>query len=225
MALSMVLTKSNIHEAVDFVDLARNLGADQVTFVHYVPSTLVGRRDLAPGESLYLDKARSDDYLSRAKAKAAQLGLGFTGPELFSTQTHHICFGARSVYEQPTCQDPWKTCYLTVDEDGRRQMIFCCSGFYYEIEYDKNNLTEDEFLNKIWNHPAARYFRRTANRAGANPICTNCMTMDRFDPHNKTVYAISEKITPFFGRLQRQFASEGKLGEDIEIGLKKAMAD
>jgi hypothetical protein len=41
-------------------------------------------------------------------------------------------------------------------------MIFCCPGFYYEIEYDKSSLDEEHF-RAIWNHTTARYFRRTVS--------------------------------------------------------------
>ena len=54
MTLSMVLTRANIEEAVEFVELAARLGADATNFVHYVSSTVAGRRDLAPEDSLVL---------------------------------------------------------------------------------------------------------------------------------------------------------------------------
>ena len=66
-------------------------------------------------------------------------------------------------------------------------MIFCCSGFYYGVKYDKSDMTEENF-RKAWNHPAARYFRRTVNKKGANPICAYCQSVDRFDPENNRRY-------------------------------------
>ena len=45
-------------------------------------------------------------------------------------------------------------------------MIFCCSGFYYGVKYDKGDLTEEKF-HALWNHATARYFRRTVNKKGA----------------------------------------------------------
>lgn len=201
MRLSMVLTKENVHEAVEFVELAHRLGADGVTFVHYMPSTVVGRRDLPANQSLYHCKGVSDAILYQAYKKADALKMECSGPTLFDKHAKYIHFGARALTESPVCTAPWKTCYLTVNEDGERQMIFCCSGFYYEIPYDKSELGEENFL-KIWNHPTAQYFRRTVNVKGANPVCEHCTTVDRFNPENTQIYRINEQILPVFKKIQ-----------------------
>ena len=218
--LSMVLSRANIDEAVPFVDLASRLGADGVTFVHYVPTTLVGHRDLNANQSLYLDKDYSDVVLEKAAARAEALGLAYTGPTLFNKTSDYIHFGARAMTPPPMCFDPWSTCYLTVDEDGNRQMIFCCSGFYYSIGYDKASLDEDNF-RKLWNHPTARYFRRTVNCKGENPICTYCSTVDRFCPDNVGLYGIDEKIKPYFEQINRHYIETGdvdvsKIQQDVK---------
>lgn len=200
ISLSYVLTRENIHEVVQFVELAKNLGADKVTFGHYVPSTLVGRRDLPAEQSLYLDKELSDRLLSQAAQRAEALGISYSGPLPFSVPAEHVSFGARSSRPSPACTDPWHTCYLTVDEDGNRQMIFCCSSFYYNIRYDKTQLDEHNF-RRIWNHPAAQYFRQTVNCKGANPICDYCNGVDRFNPENMQNYEINTKIQPLFAEI------------------------
>ena len=223
MHLSMVLTRENIREATEFVELAHTLGADSVRFVHYISTTLVGGRDLSPEQSLYFEKDVFDAEMGKAGKRAEQLGLEYYMPTLFKKKSTHIHFGARALTEAPMCFDPWKTCYLTVDEDGRRQMIFCCSGFYYEIEYDKNSLDEERFQS-IWNHPTAQYFRRTVNRKEANPICTYCTTVDRFDPNNRELYGINEKIKPYFAEVNRRYlagnADIGGMCEDVDRLLK-----
>ena len=218
--LSMVLNKANVDEAVPFVELAHRLGADGVVFVHYVPTTLVGHRDLNANQSLYLDKDYSDVVLEKAAARAEALGLAYTGPTLFNKKSDYIHFGARAMTPPPMCFDPWSTCYLTVDEDGNRQMIFCCSGFYYSIGYDKASLDEDSF-RKLWNHPTARYFRRTVNCKGENPICTYCSTVDRFCPDNVGLYGIDEKIKPYFEQINRHYIENGdvdvsKIQQDVK---------
>ena len=42
LATSMVLTRDNLEEVVEFVELAARLGADEVTFAHYISTTMVG---------------------------------------------------------------------------------------------------------------------------------------------------------------------------------------
>ena len=96
-------------------------------------------------------------------------------------------YGARVPCAPAPCYNPWNMCYLSVDEEGRRQMIFCCTAFHYGVKYDKGSLTEEDF-RKVWNHPTARHFRRTVNQKGANPICDYCQSVDRFDPENNRQY-------------------------------------
>ncbi len=82
-------------------------------------------------------------------------------------------------------------------------MIFCCSGFYYGVKYDKSDMSEENFC-KAWNHPAARYFRRTVNKKGANPICAYCQSVDRFDPeNNRRYYEIGAKAAAMFQSMDR----------------------
>ena len=212
ISLSMVLTRDNIDQSVEFVELAHNLGADKVTFVHYVPTTLVGRRDMPAEQSCYLDQDRSDAMLEKAAARAEKLGMAYVGPTLFHKKSEHIHFGARALTPAPACYDPWRTCYLTVDEDGQRQMIFCCSGFYYSIGYDKAKLDETHF-RRLWNHPTARFFRHTVNKAGENPICTYCTSVDRFHPESRALYTINEKMQPYFSEIDRRY----RAGEDVDV--------
>ncbi|MGD0897897.1 MAG: radical SAM protein [Thermoguttaceae bacterium] len=188
MTLSMVLTRANVEEAVEFVELAARLGADATKFVHYISTTLDDHRDLAPEDSLYHDKAKADYWLQKAAVRGAELGLEVTRPLPFAADSAHIQCGVRVPCAPAPCRNPWSTCYLTVDEQGRRQMIFCCPAFHYGVKYQKGDLTEENF-RKLWNHPGARHFRRTVNKNGANPICTHCQSVDRFDPENNRTYA------------------------------------
>jgi glycosyltransferase involved in cell wall biosynthesis/MoaA/NifB/PqqE/SkfB family radical SAM enzyme len=209
LAVSMVLVKENIHEAVDFVNLAYKIGAERVTFCHFVPTTLVGKRTLDPSSSLSM--------------RAKKLGIQICKPLPFSQKDCHISYGMRLDGPQLPCADPWKTCYLTVDEDGNRQMIFCCSGFYYDIHYDKSNLAEEYFIEKIWNHPAARYFRKTVNIKGKNPICTFCHTHDRFDPESNLIYGINEKVSSLFKKIRdnpdKYNSNLGAIEKEMEAGF------
>jgi MoaA/NifB/PqqE/SkfB family radical SAM enzyme/glycosyltransferase involved in cell wall biosynthesis len=212
MQLSMVITRQNIGEALEFVNLASNLGADGVTFVHYMPSTLIGKRDLAPDQSLYFDRQRSDRELDKAGKQAERLGLACITPPPFNAKAEYIQFGSRAFSEAPPCTAPWSSCYLTVDEDGRRQMIFCCSGFYYNIGYDKSAMDE-EVLRRVWNHPIARYFRATVNKGTVNPICEFCTTTDRWNPESRRLYSINEKIQPYFAKIDAAYRD----GEDTPV--------
>lgn len=206
LKISMVVTRDNLESVVQFADLAKILGAEYVTYVNFVTSTLVGKRDLDKSRSLYYEQDKCDEWLARAKSRAEELGLVVIIPHPFSEKSE-IDHGTRVPKSSGACRDPWKTCYLTVNEDGNRQMVFCCSGFYYSIEYDKSQLDE-EYFKIIWNHPAATYFRRTVNK-GTNPICGFCQTQDHFDPEDNTIFEIGNVIKPVFSRLNDKYKSVG----------------
>ena len=150
---------------------------------------------------------RPTTFLDLAARCAAELGLQITRPRPLR-QGAHIRYGARVQCPPPPCHDPWKTCYSTLDEEGRRQMTFCRSGFYYGAGYDKSDLSEENF-RVLWNHPAARYLRRTVNRKGANPICAYCQTVDRYDPANKAISAaMGETVKDMFASPDRRLSRE-----------------
>ncbi len=94
LSLSMVLTRTNVAEAVEFVELAARLGADRATYAHYLSTTLIGRRDLAPEESLYHEKEKADDWLEKAAARGAELGLEVARPLPFAAELPRIEHGA-----------------------------------------------------------------------------------------------------------------------------------
>lgn len=217
LGLSMVVTRSNMDEVVAFADLAKSIGAERVTYVHYVSTTLVGKRLMDADDSCYNERERFDALMAVALERCRELGLTVSAPVPFAQSDVSIRYGYRSADGggDPSCQDPWRTCYLTVDEDGRRQMIFCCSGFYYEIPYDKSELGEEDF-RRIWNNPVARFFRRTTNTPGRNPICEFCQTVDKFDPQCSTkIYSIHDRIQPALEAIQRK-TNDGTLS-DAEV--------
>jgi len=219
MLISMVVTRGNMHEAPAFVDLAKSLGAEQVTFAPYITLALDGKRELDPTESPYFDRENADLFFDAAEARGEKLGMAVIRPLPFRHKDPNISFGTRSLTKSDDlCSTPWTMCSLGVDQDGRRQMIFCCSGFNYEIYYDKNNLATDGFM-EIWNGPVARFFRRTARGVGINPVCSYCKTIDRFDPDNKLAYDIWEKLRPILEDIHSRDKSSGISDPDVDAAF------
>lgn len=198
LSLSMVLCKENVHEMVKFVELADKLGAEKVDFRHYLPATLVGKRDMEKSNSLYYEKDQYDEMLRKAIAKAEELEIQIIAPLPFAYKGCYINMGERSIKKPSLCIEPWRNCCLTVDEDGNRQLTFCCSSFYLEINYNKSELTEFYFHKKIWNHPISKYFRKSVNIKGKNPICDFCNYYDQYDPENDLIYEIHKKVCHIF---------------------------
>lgn len=212
LTFSMVMSRENIHEAAAFVKLAHDLGADQAILFHYWPFSLIGQREMPASQSLYHDRERCDAELKRAAEMADRLGLELQAPVPFADKARHISFGERSSTPHPACPYPWTSFFLTTDEAGHREASFCCSGFYPSISYDKGALDEEGFL-RVWNHPAARWFRRTANTRGANAVCDWCAGEDRLVPDRCSLYGINAGLRPYFERVDRRFAA----GEDVSV--------
>ncbi len=200
LTASLVMTKESLSDIKPFVDLMYELGFDAVTFANFVSTTTVHKRDMDISSSLYLCKEEADAAVSSAIERGKELGMTINMPALFSeTEGVNIVTGTRlKAPKWEKCTDPWRMCYLTVNDVGVPQMVFCCSGLYYDVDYDPEHLDE-ESLWKVWNHPAAQFFRKTTNHPGENAICTYCKTVDRFDPDNAfAVYDAYDQMKPIF---------------------------
>jgi MoaA/NifB/PqqE/SkfB family radical SAM enzyme/spore coat polysaccharide biosynthesis protein SpsF (cytidylyltransferase family) len=189
--LSMVIMRENVEEMPGFIDLAADLGVDTAVFSHYLSTTIEGHRKSPEESSLYFHKDLTDRMIIKTKERAAELGVNVFLPPLFSDTDCSILFSARSeAGPSGDCFEPWRACYLSIDEQGRRQMLFCCSGMYLRAFYDVKHLDDAHFMRSIWNGPIPQHFRRTTNSQAGNPLCSFCKTEDRFDPANKKIYEI-----------------------------------
>jgi MoaA/NifB/PqqE/SkfB family radical SAM enzyme/spore coat polysaccharide biosynthesis protein SpsF (cytidylyltransferase family) len=203
--LSMVIMRENVEEIVEFIDLAKDLGVDKAVFSHYLTTTIEGNRKVGEESSLYHHQELTDELILRTKERAERLGVDVQLPLPFSVKDYHILFSARSESgPSGDCFLPWTNCYLSVDERGHREMLFCCSGMYLRTPYDIHQLDEANFM-KLWNGPVPQHFRKTTNVPDGNPLCTFCKTEDRFDPANKKIYEIDR----VFGDVLETMSGQG----------------
>ncbi len=200
IGISSVLVRQNIDELPDFVRLAATFEPDYISACHYATKTTVGCRMLPESDSLYHHKDLSDQMFDKADTVAAQLGVNLLLPPKFC-EPNDIVTGARvkKSLAAESCSEPWRAAYLTVDEQGIPQFIFCCSGVYYGIRYDRDELDEKHF-RRLWNHKIARYFRRTVDRFDENPLCAHCCTQDRFEPGDNLL-EIGRRMETIFAEL------------------------
>ncbi len=211
--LSMVIMRENVEEMTDFIDLAKDLEVDKAVFSHYLTTTIEGTRKAGEDSSLYHHQKVADEMIRRTKERAQQLGVEVFLPLPFSMKDYHILFSARSEFgPSGDCFLPWTNCYLSVDERGRREMLFCCSGMYLRAPYDIHRLDEVNFM-KLWNGPVPQHFRKTTNATGGNPLCTFCKTEDRFDPANKRIYEINRT----FGEVLETMSGEGQMAPLLTV--------
>ena len=211
--LSMVIMRENVEEMPEFIDLAADLGVDTAVFSHYLTTTIEGHRKSPEASSLYCHQELTDQMLLKTRQRADELGVNVFLPPLFSNKNCSILFSARSEYgPSGECFEPWRNCYLSIDEQGRRQMLFCCSGMYLRAFYDVPRLDEAHFL-RIWNGPIPQHFRKTTNSKEGNPLCSFCKTEDRFDPANKKIFEIDRT----FGHELERLGGESALTQFLNV--------
>ncbi len=114
--LNYVLMRRNIEEVVDFVDLAKDLGADVLDFRHVV---VFDAAEEMREESLAGHKDLANAWLRRAKERADQVGLQVPYLPLFPRWP--ALGGLRCRWRnwknvrqgRPRCPSPWETLVIT----------------------------------------------------------------------------------------------------------------
>lgn len=184
----MILFRDTIHQVVDFVDLAADVGVDRVVLSHYHPASPFGRKDIPVEQSMYFDRPLSDRMVAQAVARAKERGLEIYAPIPFTEEAPYIAYGTRCACEPSRCWQPWTNCFLSCvhGRDRHLDAKFCCILYSVCIPYGRCRLDEETFHKSVWNHVAARYFRKAA-LAGENPVCRFCFKHDQFDPDSKPI--------------------------------------
>ena len=210
VSLSMVLLKETVHELPAMVDLAKELGAEELLVQHYsTHEPANGRTQAAATSSLYLDRDRCDHFLETAAARARTLGIRTSFPPPFAANAQSIEAGSRTEHAPATCTAPWKALLLFDElEPGLRQASVCCTGPFFLAAYRKEELSEAG-LRHLWNHPSLKFLRRTVHEQGRNPVCDWCQSTDRFDPADTRWDPVRRAAEPVFKRLDAAYRSNG----------------
>ena len=147
-----VAMRRNIEQLPEMVDLAAELGADNLT-VQYMA---VHGEDVR-GESLYYHQELANRMLDLAadRAQARRLGLGLP--------SH---FGCGPDSGPQCCTDPWKVAFVRWNGEVHP----CC---YAPSKVVMGSLAEQSFWD-IWNGEAYRALRRTVNTGTPPDYCRTC---------------------------------------------------
>ncbi len=180
--LLMVVSRENIYETVQFVELAHALGADAVSFSHFMPYAMP-ECAMPDKASLYYQPDVFDEWMARSERRAMELGIRiFDRPPDFTRRDTVIFEGIRELKSPAECYSPWYQGFLI---HGRRhqerQMQFCCVGVDTGIGFEAEDLGEASFT-QIWNHDLIRQVRRTVNTDSKNRVCLACRSIDKADP-------------------------------------------
>jgi len=155
-----VAMRRNIEQLPAMVDLAAELGADNLT-VQY----MVVHGEEVRAESLFYHRELANRMLDATEERARELGLNVTLPERFGEPRPPYPLPARG--EGATaCADPWTTAFVRWNGDVHP----CC---YAPSSVVMGSLAERSFW-EIWNGPAYRGLRRRVNRADPPDYCHTC---------------------------------------------------
>lgn len=168
--VNFAITRSNIGQLVDCVELAHRYGACKVCFLNFV---IGGRTDeFALRESL-IDRPREVlPYWEAAHKRGLELGVTVV-PLMFDCLDS--AGGNRPYTSQttgddperiPQCPLPWWVTFVDVDGSVRP----CCAWPGHETV---GNLHEQSF-RAIWNGPRYRELRRTVNTPDMPEHCKHC---------------------------------------------------
>jgi MoaA/NifB/PqqE/SkfB family radical SAM enzyme len=150
--IAFVAMRRNIEQLPAMVDLAADLGADNLT-VRYLA---VHGEDIAD-ESLFYHQELANRMLAKAADRARDVGLRVDLPDPFGS-------GPRDVPRR--CLDPWQVAFVRWNGEVRA----CC---YVPSDIVMGSLAEDSFW-RIWNGAAYRDLRRTVNSASPPEYCLVC---------------------------------------------------
>jgi radical SAM protein with 4Fe4S-binding SPASM domain len=202
MRLNFVMMRRNIHELAPLVDLAADLGAEEVLCQH-----MIVFNDATRTESLLLDKERSNQALAEAKRRAERRGIRFYHPPLFAleevaglgdrargdaTPAKHDPYYAvegdhsfeRAIHPhasagQPRCTDPWRK--ISFDWQG---MVYPCCMWKEEPIGDMRRQTFEE----VWNSDAYRRLRETLVTGPLMKSCAECSAITGGDVNNEAAF-------------------------------------
>ncbi len=172
LELTFVMMRTNIGELPEFVDVAARLGANSVNIVHMVPFEGLGMAN----ESCSLIKQTTNEMLSRARGRASELGMQFSGPPLFGGGEAHspVAEGAdrfglpvsQATRKAGHCPFPWH--FAAIDMLGN---VVPCG--WWNRQPGMGHIEAESFLT-IWNNESYRRLRAEHESGALRPTCRTC---------------------------------------------------
>lgn len=159
---NMVLTRSNLQQIGEVLDMADKFGVKAVM----LSSFLTGfRTDSFVQESLYEAPEAVEPYLRSAREKARKYGISleepaFRHPEAPREDRHKYTSNGRL----KQCPHPWWSTYI----EANGTVLACCIWWP-----PLGNLNEQSF-RQIWNNAQYRQLRKTVNTPDMPPACQQC---------------------------------------------------
>jgi len=175
LEINFVVTRSNLEQMADCVDLASRYGVNTIYFTNFVTA---GRTDAFALESLKDSPEVVLPHWERAHRRGGELGIEvrriffdcFDRPVEEQLRYRPSLYDSRGQIRQ--CPVPWWSTYIGPDGTVRP----CCC---FWTDTKMGNLLERPF-SKIWNSAPYRELRRTVNTPNMPHPCRRCMLEARF---------------------------------------------
>ena len=172
------LNKANIDETKEMVDIAYNLGVDNLDLYHYHD---YGIKTLSLNLDIDFANKRIDEIYAYAEEKNARSLLP-TPPPYFIEPSFE---DREQDQEEIPCYLPWKGLQLRASYSHPNSLYMGCynvfNAFLFDYQEHFDHYEKIEF-KKIWHHPVLQYVRRTVNSTEEyqrNPFCTYCKSTKR----------------------------------------------
>ena len=169
-----VCLKENIHELPAIMDLANELGVDEVYFVHLsgVVSEMSGNdRKRLEGKLLFTENHLNScgrslilDTFRQIEVKSRHYGIPFKPPENYFGNTEVTLH--KKVNNDIRCNKPYE--WVQVNNDG--DVFPCCQ---IAQRYSVGSVAEKTF-EEVWSGKNYKGFRKGLENGNPNPWCQSC---------------------------------------------------
>jgi len=165
--ISFVVTKTNLHEVADFVQLAHDLQVDVAFFQMLQLTAIQERKERLIGGVPYEEFKQA---LEQGQEVAQRLKVRTNLSQLLTDlPAYWKKYDAREMAHK-RCILPWFSAYITADGSVRP----CCA--FAPVKMDMGGSVFEKAFDEIWNSERYQKFR-LAHRRGKRPtaVCRNCV--------------------------------------------------
>ncbi len=201
--ISAVISDVNIESMELIVKKAWEAGADSIVFIGYINSDVYpDRQELSKLSSCYYYKNIYNEQVVKSHDLARKYGISISFMPNFIFNLKGVPF-TTSPYEKNAsylCSYPWQQINFINNSTPytKNRAVFCSSQFNVALPWSFEKLTEDYFVNHIWNGATARYIRRSLSReAENNPFCRICRSTEICNPlYSELISETNRRVLP-----------------------------
>jgi MoaA/NifB/PqqE/SkfB family radical SAM enzyme len=162
--------RQNLAELPDIVDLAADLGVEEV----YLQRMVFWGEGLATRDQSIFNgyRAEAEQVISEAERRAEQRGVLFRGADALSPRASLVDRPADEREPWRACSRPLRLAYVTAQGTA----LPCCIAPFTDAPFDSyqfGNYLRDG-VAKVWNGGAYRRFRERLYSSDPPPCCRNC---------------------------------------------------